>query len=96
MIRFLLTKFWPALIPIALYLMWFAYKRYQLRHSDEVVRLADGPWMITLLSAMFLAAAGFIWLGLAGDKTGPATYVPAQVIDGKVVQGEVKSKRDER
>ncbi|MDG1287436.1 MAG: DUF6111 family protein [Rickettsiales bacterium] len=96
MIRFLLTKFWPALIPIALYLLWFAYKRHKLRHSDEVVRITDGPWLVTLITAMFIAAAGFIWLGLVGEKTGPATYTPAIMKDGKIVQGEVKSNADER
>lgn len=92
MIRFLLTKFWPALIPLALYACWFVYKRYKLRHSDEVVRITDGPWLITVLSAMALAAFGFLWLGLVDENTGPATYTPAQVIDGKIVDGEVQAK----
>jgi len=95
MIRFLLTKFWPALIPIALYGLWFAYKRYKLRHSEEVVRITDGPWLATLISAMLLAAAGFLWLGFVPEKTGAATYTPAQMIDGKIVQGEVISKGNE-
>ena len=95
MIRFLLTKFWPALIPLALYLLWYLYKRHKLRHSDEVVRITDGPWLITVVSAMAFAAAGFLWLGLVVDKTGPASYSPAIVVDGKIIQGKVKSKADE-
>lgn len=95
MIRFLLIKFWPALIPIALYLMWFAYKRYKLRQSDEVVRITDGPWLITVVSTLLLAIGGFLWLGLTDEKTGPASYHPAIMVDGKIIHGEVKSKSDE-
>lgn len=95
MIRFLLIKLWPALIPIAIYMLWFYYKRYRLRHCDEVVRITDGPWLITLLSAMALVAIGFLWLGLTDEKTGPATYTPAIMNDGKIIHGQVKSKADE-
>ena len=89
MIRFLLTKFWPALIPIALYLLWYSYRRYRTCKTDEVVRLKDGPWMLTLLTAMGLVAAGFLWVGIAGENTGPATYKPAIMQNGEIVDGSV-------
>ncbi len=95
MIRFLLTKFWPAIIPLALYVLWFYYKRHKLRHSDEVVRITDGPWLLTIISAMLLVVAGFLWFGLVEHKTGPASYSPAIMVDGEIVNGEVKSKADE-
>ena len=73
-------------------MLWIYYKRWKLRHSDEVVRLSDGPWLVTLLVTLAIAAASFLWLGLVDEKTGPAVYTPAIVKDGKVVDGEVKSK----
>ena len=90
MLRFLLTKFWPALIPIALYLLWYGYKKYHAKKTGEVIRITDGPWLITLLSAMALAAAGFIWLGFSGENTGPASYQPAIMQDGKIVDGSIE------
>jgi hypothetical protein len=92
MFRFILTKFWPALIPIALYLLWYVYKRHRLRNSEEVVRLTDGPWMMTIFAVCFIAAASFLWLRLGTDLNGPASYQPAMVLEGKVVDGELNAR----
>lgn len=89
MIRFILLRLWPALIPLALYALWFAYRRHHARKTGEVIHIADGPWLMTILATMALLAAGFLWTGLTDEKTGPATYAPAHVEDGKIVQGEI-------
>lgn len=94
MIRFLLLRLWPALIPLILYALWYVYKRHHAKKTGETIHLTDGPWMVTLFSALVLAALSFIILGMSRTlHDEPLYYHPAQVIDGKIVDGRIDSQK---
>ncbi len=90
MIRYILIKFWPAFIPIALYLLWYANQKRKVRHTDIIVTITDGPWFITIIATMMLIIASFLWAGLVDSKTGPAEYYPAILHNGEIIEGEIE------
>lgn len=89
MFRFLLIRLWPVLIPLALFFLWYAYKRWRFRTTGERVYLADGPWKITVIAMLVFGVFGFVGIRLLEGNSGPATYEPPHMVNGEVVQGEI-------
>ena len=89
MIRLLILRAWPALIPIALYLLWLAYRRRKAKNANEPLpTLLSGPWIATLCAALALFAASLFYLGLSAPKNAGVSYQPKQFKDGKLVEEE--------
>jgi len=87
MIRFLLFRFWPVLLPLALYLLWYGYKRWRFRKTGEQVYLRDGPWMLIVVAMLVIAITGFIGIRLASEATGPVAYQPPVFEEGQIKEG---------
>jgi hypothetical protein len=94
MARIIITYVIPFLLPMAAYASWVWYRAgYVARHGGEAPRLEQGPWPLLLfagaVSAMIVLAAT-AWLhGGEADEN----YVPAHVVDGKVVPGHLEPKK---
>jgi hypothetical protein len=90
MIRFILERLWPALIPLLLYVLWHVWRARKYREQGlEAPKLKDGPWMATLLIMLGLAALCLIVLGVLAPKRNHVAYEPARIENGKIVKGHL-------
>ena len=86
----LLLKFWPALIPIALFILWYvlAVRRAKKQPDPILPKLRDGPWFITCVSSIgIVILCVFIW-GVSDDKQ-KGRYTPAVLENGQIIDGKV-------
>ena len=81
------------LILLAPTILYFAFlilsRRVQMSRSSAAAQLRKMPWVRLLGSGLVLAAASLVvWaLTVGGEPEG--TYVPARIVDGEIVPGEV-------
>ena len=89
--RFLLLKIWPALIPIALYLLWLTLRRRKAKRAEEPLpTVLSGPWLQTLGAALALAAISLFYLGLSAQNNAGVSYTPKKFENGQLIDGELK------
>lgn len=87
MLKILITRFWPVLLPLVLYLAWLAFARRKAgKEGTEKPGFFDGPWLWPTVATMVLAIASMLYLGLSMEAV-DGTYIPAHQVDGKVVPG---------
>lgn len=92
MFRFLIFRLWPAWIPILLYVGWFLWRtRKHAKEGLEKPKITDGPWRMTLLAAMLLAAGSLLLWGLM-EPAQQGGYTPAHMENGKLIRGQVDDK----
>ena len=84
MSRFLI-EFWPALIPLTLYLIWLSL----LRKEKTRQKLTSGPLFWTIVSSAILMVACFLFWHQHQSGMHKGTYVPPQYAPGKVIPGKV-------
>ena len=90
MLRTTLIHILILLAPTILYIAFLILtRRVQLSRSQAAETLRKMPWVRLLGSGLILAAASLVvWaLTVGGDPEG--TYVPARIVDGEIVPGEV-------
>ena len=84
MIRQVLTIIIPILAPTLIYLF------IKTRSGTPITIAAkDAPWVWLAAGGVTLAAAILVTWALTTGGDTSSTYQPAQVIDGKVVPGEI-------
>lgn len=86
----LLATIWPALIPIALFALWYVIAVRRAKNQPEPIlpKLRDGPWFITIVSTIGLAILCIFAYGLL-DEGHMGEYIPAQLENGTLIDGEV-------
>ena len=90
MLRTTLIHILILLAPTILYIAFLILtRRVQLSRSQAAETLRKMPWVRLLGTGLILAAASLVvWaLTVGGDPEG--TYVPARIVDGEIVPGEV-------
>jgi hypothetical protein len=85
MSRFL-VEFWPALIPISLYLTWLTL----LRKEKTRQQLTSGPLFWTILSSALLMVVCFLYWSQNQSGMHRGTYVPPHYAPGSVIPGGVQ------
>ena len=91
MIRFLLFRAWPALIPVILYLLWIAYRRRKAKQNGHApVRWRDGPWIAALAASVAILALCFLTLGMQSKPNAGRDYQPMEYIDGELKPGSLQ------
>lgn len=84
MSRFL-VEFWPAFIPLSLYILWvMALRKERTRH-----RLTSGPLFWTIIASASLAAICFFYWSQHQNGTHRGTYHPPLYAPGKVIPGSI-------
>lgn len=88
MLKILITRFWPVLLPLVIYLAWLALARRKAgKKGEKKPGFFDGPWWLPSLASLLLAVAAFIWLGLSAEPQ-KGKYIPSyQGADGEVIPG---------
>ena len=86
MLRFLITKAWPALIPLAIYVLWMALRRRKAKkQADDIPSWIDGPWAWAVGASLLLLIGGLIWVGVNAPSNKDVSYQPKTLIDGQLV-----------
>jgi len=90
MLRMLLVRFWPVILPIAAYALWLFLARRKARKAgvEKIPKLGDGPWFSAVISAAFIMIALFLYLGFSAQKG--TEYVPSHVENGSIIPGYLK------
>lgn len=86
MLRLLIVHFWPVLLPLLLYVLWLMQARRKAAKAGEAhPAFFAGPWLWAVTASLAMAIGGFIVLGLSAKGDVEGHYVPAQMVDGKIV-----------
>ncbi len=87
MLRLILTRFWPVLLPIVIYLLWRWWRARQARKygADAVTWTRSHVYWI-VLSSLLIGIACMLFLGLTAQHNHGA-YIPTMEENGKLVPG---------
>lgn len=81
----LLIRFWPVLVPLLLYLVWFLFFRKK-REAEEVTPQWEAWfWIGTLVVSLLIAIVMLVIMGVSTPSDTEGTYVPAKYEDGKII-----------
>lgn len=90
MLRTTLIHILILLAPTILYIAFLILaRRVQLSRSHMAAQLRKMPWIRLLGSGLILAAASLVVWAMTGGSDPEGTYVPARIVDGEIVPGEV-------
>ncbi len=85
MIKLLLLRLWPALIPLLLYLMWLYYRKRQAAKGIETPpELLRGVRFWMLVASFVLLVISFLILDFTRPAHREGKYVPPKYEDGKL------------
>ncbi len=90
MLKLILLKLWPALIPLGFYLIWVLILSRRVgdgRRIAEHVRRSMLFWAI--MASIVLLIGSFVFWGFTQQENKAGTYVPPTVVDGELVPGHV-------
>lgn len=90
MIRLLVFRFWPALIPLIVYTIWHrcAVKKARAQNAP-LPRFRDGPWYWMVLASLLFAALCFIFWGAEAIEGIKGSYTPPHMENGQIVPAEI-------
>ena len=90
MLRTTLIHILILLAPSILYIAFLLLsRRLRLSRSQAAETLRQMPWVRLLGSGLVLTAASLVVWAMTGGSDPEGTYVPAHVVDGEIVPGEV-------
>ncbi len=77
--------------PFAVYALWLFIDRRIAKTPRAGAKLAwrDAPWTWLTMAGLVLMIASLVVLGQSSGEQ-PGEYVPPHVVDGKVIEGEVR------
>ena len=93
MLKLLLLRFWPALIPVALYVVWRVIRRKKADADIIEVKETNDEgkwWWITLLSSLAIALIMLAFIAFETQPRDFGDYNPPKVVDGQVVPAHSK------
>jgi hypothetical protein len=87
-----LFRFWPVLIPLIIYWLWFIkIARSAEREGKPRPHFRDGPWFWAVLASLITGIGCFMMIGTSGEgNTG--VYVPPHLENGTLVPGREGSR----
>lgn len=88
MTRMILTRTLLFALPFVLYFVWLALAR-----ARPMITRSRTPWTALIVAGLVLVAASFVYVGLTEGESTSGVYVPAHVVNGKVVPGHVEAAR---
>lgn len=87
MLKLIITKFWPALVPLALYVLWMLLRKRKAKNANEAIPgWMDGPWLWAVVASILMVIAGFFWLGLSSENNSGTSYQPKEFKDGQLIE----------
>lgn len=87
-IKFIIAKFWPVLIPLLLYFIWLAYARIKNK-SGEKIKFLDGPVKTLFISMVITAFLCVIYIFVT-TTSHDKKYVPIKIENGKLIPSHIE------
>lgn len=85
-----LFRFWPVLIPLAVYLLWWeTVARKAVREGRPRPHFREGPLFRLVLAMLVVAILCFLFLGARMDEV-KGEYVPPHMENGVMVPGQIR------
>lgn len=84
-----LLKFWPALVPILLFGVWFLFLRRKSQGNEKLAAWESNLWLWTLLASLLILILTVGFMLYENGQSNKGTYVPAQFKEGKLIPGQV-------
>ena len=85
----LLIKFWPALIPIGLFVLWRIFTRKKRKAEEEWPHWDEKLLMWTLVATLLVAIITISVYVLSQESNIDSKYVPPHYEDGEIVPGKM-------
>lgn len=90
MLRIMIMRCWPALIPVGLYLLWFWHRRRSAKKNGHPApHITDGPWLMAAFASVIFFAFSLFAVPLIEGGNAGTHYQPKQLIDGQLVPGKI-------
>lgn len=84
----MLIKFWPALIPVALYVVWMLWRRRKARKSGTLPpSWTDGRGLWVACVSLLTIVGCFVWFALQSESNSGEHYQPARLENGTLIDG---------
>jgi len=91
MLKLLLTKILPLLLPIAIYLGWIYFARRRAAASgQQAPQWHEAPWAWIVMSGVLVLVVGMVALAVFTGEEPGGTYVLPKFEDGEIVPGHVE------
>ncbi len=91
MIRTLLVRILPFLVPIILFAVWyFLARRRAGKAGEKAPSWREAPWGWIALSGLLVLALGLAFFRFSTGASPDGTYVPPKYEDGRVIPGHVE------
>ena len=87
-LKFIITKLWPILIPLVLYLIWLIYARITHKEGKKPT-IGDGHFKQVIFSMLAIAVMIFVYLFVIIEQK-DESYVPSTFEDGHLVPSRVE------
>jgi hypothetical protein len=85
-----LFRFWPALVPFLLYVIWFLVVRHKaIMEGKPEPHFKDGPLYWMIITSLLIAAVCFMLLAMVqqGNK---GEYIPPYMDNGKMMPSQIR------
>lgn len=84
----LLIKFWPALIPITLYVLWMIWRRRKaIKAGAMPPSWTDGNGLWVACASLLTVVGCFAWIALHSKSNIAEHYQPARFEHGTLIDG---------
>lgn len=88
MVRFII-EFWPVLIPLAVYGIWFFFFRKKGESAEKLSPKEAKLWILTLVASLIIAVICVVVLAVSTKSNKEGEYIPPHMENGKIVPGKV-------
>ena len=90
MLRLLLFRFWPVLLPVLAYWLWLqTVARKARREGRQVPLFRDGPWYRLVLASLAIGVLCFVLWGAESEPV-KGKYIPPHLQNGTLIPGHVE------
>jgi hypothetical protein len=89
MLRMLIFRFWPAWIPLIVWLVWWYGWGRKKKKKGTLLPWQEKLWIWALGASFVLLVASMLVLGMAQERDTGGAYVPAEYKDGQLIPGHI-------
>lgn len=90
MFRILIEFFWPVLILILLYWLWYQWAKRKRKEGEDPLKWTDGPWVYVIMLVMVSMLLCFGFLIYSSTSQKGEHYTPAEYKDGTLVPSKIE------
>ncbi len=91
----MLIKFWPVLIPVALFILWRIFTHKKRKAGEELPHWDEKLLLWSLVTSLLIAIISLSIYVYSADTNINSQYIPPHYKDGKIIPGRmIPSEKD--